>query len=207
MKKTFTIQRDGKDQKYTVDCDKSDTYLDVLDKIKQKDATLVYRKNCQSGICGTCGCTVNGKATLACITKADNKAIIGPRKGRVIRDLVVDEKRYFDEIKQVKPFIINNDENTHRMFPGVVKRVDHAQDCVLCGCCDSNSSNAPVSATSIVKAWQYFTDSREHKKEEHLAAIHDALQELTKKDIEDMSFCPIHIDVASKAQQLKKLLD
>ncbi|RME78502.1 succinate dehydrogenase/fumarate reductase iron-sulfur subunit [Candidatus Woesearchaeota archaeon] len=203
----ITIIRGKEQQTFTVKKTKGDTYLDVFDKIKEQDPTFTYRKNCRSGICGTCGCTVNGKATLACITLAQNNAVIGPRKGRVIRDLVVDEKKYFDELKTIKPFIIKNEEKDHVMMPSIVDRINHSQDCVLCAVCDDNSKDTPVKPSLIVKAWQYFVDTREAEKHEHITAIHEGLLKLTPRQIKSMETCPLHIPIASKAKELKRLLE
>jgi succinate dehydrogenase / fumarate reductase, iron-sulfur subunit len=42
--------------------------LDVLEHLKQQDATLAYRRSCREGVCGSDGMNINGKNGLACIT-------------------------------------------------------------------------------------------------------------------------------------------
>lgn len=69
------------------------TVMDVLDYIaRHLDPTLGYVSHsiCDHGICGRCTVVVNGKPALACLALADADRIeLAPRKGSVVRDLVV----------------------------------------------------------------------------------------------------------------------
>jgi len=42
--------------------------LDVLELVKQQDSTVVYRRSCREGVCGSDGMNINGNNGLACIT-------------------------------------------------------------------------------------------------------------------------------------------
>ena len=42
--------------------------LDILELLKEQDASLVYRRSCREGVCGSDGMNMNGKNGLACIT-------------------------------------------------------------------------------------------------------------------------------------------
>ncbi len=42
--------------------------LDVLELLKEQDATVSYRRSCREGVCGSDGVNMNGKNGLACIT-------------------------------------------------------------------------------------------------------------------------------------------
>jgi succinate dehydrogenase (ubiquinone) iron-sulfur subunit len=42
--------------------------LDALIKIKdEQDSSLVFRRSCREGICGSCSMNINGQNTLACL--------------------------------------------------------------------------------------------------------------------------------------------
>ena len=48
--------------------DKDLMVLDVLELVKQKDPSVVYRRSCREGVCGSDGMNINGNNGLACIT-------------------------------------------------------------------------------------------------------------------------------------------
>ena len=48
--------------------DKDLMVLDVLELVKQKDPSVVYRRSCREGVCGSDGMNINGTNGLACIT-------------------------------------------------------------------------------------------------------------------------------------------
>ncbi len=89
--------------------------LDVLEHLKTRDATLVFRRSCREGVCGSDGLNINGRNGLGCITRiADalgRKDVleIRPLPGMpVIRDLVVDQSLYFKQYERVQPWLIND---------------------------------------------------------------------------------------------------
>lgn len=46
--------------------------LDALIKIKnEQDPSLTFRRSCREGICGSCAMNIDGRNTLACISKID----------------------------------------------------------------------------------------------------------------------------------------
>lgn len=52
------------------------------------------RSACRQGICGRCGVRLNGRPVLACEARIDPslpEIRIEPRKGEIVRDLVVRE--------------------------------------------------------------------------------------------------------------------
>ena len=42
--------------------------LDVMELIKAEDETVVYRRSCREGVCGSDGVNMNGTNGLACVT-------------------------------------------------------------------------------------------------------------------------------------------
>ena len=74
--------------------------LDLLNMLKEDDATISYRRSCREGVCGSDGMNINGKNGLACITPLSevlkgNKLELRPLPGLpVIRDLIVDMTQF-----------------------------------------------------------------------------------------------------------------
>ncbi|NYS62633.1 hypothetical protein HZS81_17935 [Halomonas salicampi] len=82
--------------------------LDVLEYLKKQDATLVYRRSCREGVCGSDGMNINGKNGLACITPVEevldnaNTLTLRPLPGMpVIRDLAVDLGLFFRQFEKM----------------------------------------------------------------------------------------------------------
>ena len=99
----FSFDDEGKDM----------MVLDVLEKLKVKDPTLVFRRSCREGVCGSDGVNISGKNGLACITPLseavkDNKLVIRPLPGLpVIRDLVIDMTQFYAQYEKIKPYMMN----------------------------------------------------------------------------------------------------
>ena len=80
--------------------------LDVLEKLKAEDPTLVFRRSCREGVCGSDGVNISGKNGLACITPLseavkNNKLVIRPLPGLpVIRDLVIDMSQFYAQYEK-----------------------------------------------------------------------------------------------------------
>ena len=81
--------------------------LDVLEKLKVIDPTLVFRRSCREGVCGSDGVNISGKNGLACITPLseavrDSKLVIRPLPGLpVVRDLVIDMTQFYAQYEKV----------------------------------------------------------------------------------------------------------
>ncbi|OPL08916.1 MAG: hypothetical protein AVO33_08360 [delta proteobacterium ML8_F1] len=73
------------------------TVMDILDYIyTHVDHTLAYYKHstCNQAICGRCLVTLDGKPALACAHRVDpmkERIRIAPARGRVVRDLVIEQ--------------------------------------------------------------------------------------------------------------------
>ena len=108
----FSFDDEGKDM----------MVLDVLEKLKVIDPTLVFRRSCREGVCGSDGVNISGKNGLACITPLseavrDNKLVIRPLPGLpVVRDLVIDMTQFYAQYEKIKPYM--------RMTPLLQKRRD-----------------------------------------------------------------------------------
>lgn len=59
-------------QNYELDLNETgEMILDALFKIKdEQDSSLVFRRSCREGICGSCAMNINGQNHLACLCKS-----------------------------------------------------------------------------------------------------------------------------------------
>ena len=61
--------------------------LDVLNLLKEQDSSLVYRRSCREGVCGSDGINIAGTNSLACVTplsevmKGKKKLVLRPLPG------------------------------------------------------------------------------------------------------------------------------
>jgi len=120
--------------------------LDALNYIKWNlDGTLTYRRSCGEGVCGSDGMNINGVNGLACITPIEG--LKQPVKVRplpsmeVIRDLVVDTTHFFDQYRQIKPWLQSKrptPEHERLQTPEERAELDGSYECIMCGCCTTS---------------------------------------------------------------------
>lgn len=136
--------------------------LDVLNErlIEKGDEPVAFDSDCREGVCGACGCMINGvahgpeSATTLCQLhmrkfKDGDELFIDPWRARafpVIRDLVVD-RTAFDRIIQSGGFISANTGNAPDANSILIAKEDsdHAMDaaaCIGCGACVASCKNA-----------------------------------------------------------------
>ena len=171
-------------QTYSVDAEKSDHILTVLDRIKWTlDGTLTYRKNCRNVICGSCGMRINGRAALACkqtvgdeLKKGNGKILIEPMGNMpVVKDLVVDMGRFWHHLEAVRPWLETNDvpQKEHIVSKAEREHLDQVGNCIMCGACYSDCNSEEVEErflgpAALAKAYRYARDSRDVSHNERL---------------------------------------
>lgn len=109
----------------------------------QVTTPVVWDCNCLEEVCGACTMLINGQARQACsalVDKLKQPIRLAPlTKFPLVKDLVVDRKRMFENLRKVKAWI--DIDGTHDMGPGpkVSQKVqEHAYElskCMTCGCC------------------------------------------------------------------------
>ena len=122
--------------------------LDVLNLIKEQDPTVVYRRSCREGVCGSDGMNMNGKNGLACITPVSeatnggDELVIRPLPGLpVVRDLVVDMSLFYNQYQKIKPFLQNEaptGSQERLQSPEERAKLDGLYECILCACCSTS---------------------------------------------------------------------
>lgn len=198
MKVTFKIRRFNpeKDSKpywgeYTLDnVEPNDRVLELLNRVKwEQDGSLVFRRSCSHGICGSDGMRINGVNRLACkvlvrnLGEGDHMTIqIEPMLGlRVIKDLIVDMDPFFAHYREVMPYFVNNDpvpeDGRERLqSPEARERFDDTTKCILCACCTTSCPSFWADGkyrgpAAIVQAHRFIFDSRDQAADERLKIL------------------------------------
>jgi succinate dehydrogenase / fumarate reductase iron-sulfur subunit len=149
--KAFEIYRFDPDQHegpridtYHVDLDEcGPMVLDALFFIKNRiDSTLVFRRSCGEGVCGSCSMNIDGTNTIACtkpISDIKGAVRIYPLPHLpVIKDLVPDMTDFFAQYASIEPWLKTKSptpEKEWRQSPEERHQLDGLYECILCACC------------------------------------------------------------------------
>ncbi|UCC85156.1 MAG: succinate dehydrogenase iron-sulfur subunit [Gemmatimonadota bacterium] len=171
-------------QNYEVELGETDRVLDGLNEIRwRQDGTLTFRRSCEHGICGSDAMRINGRNRLACktlIREVGRRVRIEPLLGfPVVRDLVVDQQRFFQDYRSVLPFLVNDDPPPPRerlQSPEARRRFDDTTKCILCAACTTACPSAWgndsfLGPAAIVQAHRFIFDTRDHATVERLARL------------------------------------
>ncbi|MGD2050111.1 MAG: succinate dehydrogenase iron-sulfur subunit [Chloroflexota bacterium] len=178
---------------YTIDdVNPNDSVLDVLHRVKWAiDGTLTLRRSCAHGVCGSDAMRINGVNALACkvlvsrLAKEDADSVqiqVEPILGLpVVKDLVVDMEPFFDHLRSVKPYFVNDDplpENGRERLQSQEDRMkfDDTTKCILCAACTTScpsfwANDRYVGPAAIVYAHRFIFDSRDEAYEERLRIL------------------------------------
>lgn len=203
-------------QEYVIDIKEQSTILDLLIKIKSElDGTLSFRYNCKKGMCGSCAVMVNNILVLSCKSKIvdfkDRELVIKPLSfGKVIRDLVIDEKEMFDSISLIRPYLCP-DESLKvpvKISKEDIEKINDSKNCISCGICTAGCASYKlndkfVGPQSLVKAHRFVMDPRDDLKEERLIGYSKTLF-FCAKTYHCTEFCPKGIDVSKNISTLKE---
>jgi succinate dehydrogenase / fumarate reductase iron-sulfur subunit len=150
-------------QRYEVDAEETDRFLDVLIRIRSsQDASLSFRSSCAHGVCGSDAMRINGKERLACKTLVRDLAPGGAADGAgaaaagtngpivvhveplrhlpVLRDLVVDQSDFFRRSRTVTPYLLPAATPSDREMlqsPQQQEQFEDATKCINCAACFS----------------------------------------------------------------------
>jgi len=112
----------------------------------EKVTPVVWECVCLEEVCGSCTMVINGRVRQSCSAMVDRIAPKGEiitlepmTKFPVIRDLVVDRTRMFEDLKRVKAWI--QIDGSHALGPGPRQSQESQEEayplsrCMTCGCC------------------------------------------------------------------------
>jgi succinate dehydrogenase/fumarate reductase iron-sulfur protein len=173
---------------YRVPIRKGTTILDSLLYIKDNlDETLTFRHSCRMGICGSCAVNVDGKPMLACYTQvlhldADSLMIEPVSNMPVIKDLVVDNRLFFDTLQKIKTYLIKPEASFKQpdeftQIPQDLKKYWDLTLCIKCSICYSACPAAIderfLGPAALTANYRFVTDSRDEGSSERLKPMAD----------------------------------
>jgi succinate dehydrogenase / fumarate reductase iron-sulfur subunit len=220
--KRYDSERDEKPhwQEFTVEAEPTDRVLDVLLHIKSYiDGTLVFRRSCAHGICGSDAMRINGLNRLACKTLVKDVSSpieIEPLNGLpVIKDLIVDMQPFFEKFRIVKPYLVNDETPPPvegRQTPEERERFDDTTKCILCASCTTScpsfwTNREYLGPASLVQAHRFIFDSRDRAAAERLDVVNAREGVWRCRTIFNCAeACPREINITKAIGQLKKAL-
>ncbi|MBO9998676.1 MAG: succinate dehydrogenase/fumarate reductase iron-sulfur subunit [Cyanobacteria bacterium SID2] len=216
-------------QTYTLDVEPGDTILTCLDRIKwEQDGSLAFRKNCRNTICGSCSMRINGRSALACKenvgselqrVQATDREIptisIAPMGNMpVIKDLVVDMKRFWDDLDTIDPYVSTNarrvPEREFLQSPEEREQFDNSGNCILCGACYSECNALEVNPDfvgphALAKAQRLVFDSRDDRTETRLEQYNQSTSGVwgCTRCYYCNSVCPMEVAPLDRISQIK----
>lgn len=218
-----TIDFTPRTHEYSISPQKKETILELLTRIKHaQDGSLTFRGNCTQETCTGCAVRVNGKPVLACSTFVSDvldgnhhTLRIDPLvESRVIKDLVIDEKEFFDDLMNVSPRMVlrkNDERRNHRMGVRAIEKLSNSHECTLCGICDAQPrlTHGKLSPAAFVKAYRYIHDERDGNTQrisqlaKHFSSTHDTISPAASGG--DTISCPENIFPHEKMNELHTL--
>lgn len=193
--------------------------LAALEKIKEMDPTLSFRRSCAEGVCGSDGMNVNGKNRLTCITHVNDlkrPIVIRPLPGLpVIRDLVVDMTQFYQNYEKVKPYLQTGDApppaKEYLQTPEQRAKLDGLYECVLCACCSSScpsfwwNSDKFLGPAALLQSYRFIVDNRDQATEERLADLQDPYSAFRCRSIMNCTdVCPKHLNPTHAISEIRK---
>ncbi|MBE0523379.1 MAG: succinate dehydrogenase/fumarate reductase iron-sulfur subunit [Methanosarcinales archaeon] len=182
------------------------TVLDALLHIQARlDDSLAFRYSCRGAICGSCAMLINKVPRLACRSqvselvegKVKDKVTLKPYAAieikepwnkedevlveplphlPVIKDLVVDQDKFFEYYRVVEPKFKPGDEHPEkerRMDPADMAELEKYTNCILCaacfGACPVDGEKPEyLGPAALAKLYRFYIDPREKDHESRL---------------------------------------
>lgn len=177
-------------QRYTLELPPHTPLLSALLKIRAEiDPSLTLRYSCRSAICGSCAMQVNSKSRLACETQIGpeierhGRIVVEPMRNQpVLRDLVVDQARFWRHYEQIQPHLILDprrpmpEGKENPMSPAEVERFKETPRCIACAACFSACPAVEADAEfpgpmALAKLYRFAVDPRDTAHQDRLLAI------------------------------------
>ena len=177
--------------RFEIDVKKAGTMvLDILNQIKAElDPSLTFRKSCREGVCGSCAMNIDGINTLACqknIEECSDVINIYPLPHmKVLKDLVVDLKKAFEQFKSIKPWLSKKTPNNKKEnYQSIEDRdkLDGMWECVMCFSCSTScpsywwNEDKYLGPAVLLQANRWIQDSRDEEKKERLNELDDSFK-------------------------------
>jgi len=183
------------------------------------DGSLAFRYSCREAICGSCAMYISGRYALACrvqvksALEGDTVTVSPLPHMRVIKDLVVDQTKLWENYARVKPWLINDEPAGDRerlQSPEDRAKYNKEIDCILCGSCYSSCPSAAnneeyLGPHALNWANRFFVDTRDKADRERLEIVASEYGVFRCHTIFNcVEACPKHLNPTEAIQNLKK---
>ena len=174
---------------YQIDLDDTGPMiLDALFKIKNEiDPTLVFRRSCREGVCGSCAMNIGGRNTLACTKAIDDipggAITISPLPHMpVVRDLVPDLSHFYSQYASIEPWLQTSEVETkaeHKQSKEDREKLNGMYECILCASCSTScpsywwNGDRYLGPAALIQAYRWLVDSRDEETDKRLDALED----------------------------------
>ncbi len=195
--------------------------LAAIEKLREQDPTLVLRRSCAEGVCGSDGMNVNGKNRLACITQLSTlgtKITLRPLPGLpVIRDLIVDMTQFYKNYERVKPYLQPEEgpapAKERLQSPVDREKLDGLYECILCACCTTScpsfwwNPDKFIGPAGLLQAYRFVVDSRDAATEERLSDLQDPFSVFRCRGIMNcVDVCPKGLNPTKAIGKLRSMM-
>ncbi len=206
---------------YEVDALPGEVVLSALLELQKKvDPSLSFRYSCRMAVCGSCGMVINGQQRLACKTQlsslGNGEVVVEPLSSMpVVKDLVVNMKAFFDNMRKVKPYLIRHSPEPEKEImqsQNARRRIDKLVDCISCGVCTTAcpvfwTNHAYLGPAALVRAYRFLSDSRDEGYDEHMEQVVLENGALTCKDAYQCTVsCPKGINPQEAIEGLRAMM-
>jgi succinate dehydrogenase / fumarate reductase iron-sulfur subunit len=177
----------------------------------QRVTPVVWECSCLEEVCGSCTMIVNGRVRQSCSVMIDHVApeggsvVLEPMtKFPVVRDLVVDRSRMFEDLKRVKAWI--EIDGSHDLGPGPRQSPESQETayplsrCMTCGCCleacpqvNATSDFIGPAAISLVRLYNLHPSGEMHARDRLDAVMGEGGIEACGKAQNCVAVCPKQI--------------
>ncbi len=210
------------DYEFTLPENKDLMVLDIMEKLREEDPSLSYRRSCREGVCGSDGVNMNKVNGLACITPVSQvisrgKLVLRPLPGLpVIRDLVVDMTPFYNQYERIRPYLQNDEPPPpieRLQFPEERAELDGLYECILCACCSTScpsfwwNPDKFVGPAGLLQAYRFLADSRDNSTEERLAELDDPFSVFRCRGIMNcVNACPKKLNPTKAIGKIRNML-
>lgn len=136
--------------------------LNPVNRGGERVAPVVWEQGCLEEVCGSCSMLINGRPRQACTAlidtllreSKDSTVCLAPfSKFPLVRDLIVDRTRMFDNLKRVHGWIDADSSWNRGAGPKISQEKQEVMyalsTCMTCGCCVESCPQASVQSKFV----------------------------------------------------------